>query len=196
MGELDDDRLDRLADDLRALHARERDATRAAYGRINPFAEDLFAWRERGAYWAGEDRGITIYNSTTVAGDVTIGDHTWIGPFCSLDGTGGLTIGAHCAISLGCQLMTHDTVRRALSGGRAEAERAPVVIGDCCFLGTHVTVLRGVTIGDHCVIGAGAVVTRDVPPRTIAVGVPARPAGTVEVGADGAVALRWAGAPA
>ena len=158
---------------------------------MNPFYEDLADWAERGAAWTGDHRGVTLYESTTVAGDVEIGEHTWIGPFCSLDGTGGLTIGSHCDISAGCHILTHDTVGRALSGGRAEPERSPTAIGDCCFLGTNVTVMRGVTIGDCCLVGAGAVVTADVPPNTIVAGVPARRAGTVVVDDAGQVELRW-----
>lgn len=51
--------------------------------------------------------------------------------------------------------------------------KAPVRIGDDCWLGTKVVVLKGVTIGEGAVIGAGAVVTRDIPARAIAAGVPA-----------------------
>ena len=42
-------------------------------------------------------------------------------------------------------------------------------------LGINVTVLPGVTIGENSVIGAGAVVTKDIPPNCLAVGVPAKP---------------------
>jgi acetyltransferase-like isoleucine patch superfamily enzyme len=52
---------------------------------------------------------------------------------------------------------------------------APVRIGARCWIGANVHVLRGVTIGDDVVVGAGSVVTRDLPPRVLAVGVPARP---------------------
>lgn len=51
---------------------------------------------------------------------------------------------------------------------------APVRIGDNVWLGDGVAVLAGADIGDGCVIGANAVVTGRVPPRTIAVGAPAR----------------------
>jgi acetyltransferase-like isoleucine patch superfamily enzyme len=186
------DRLQTLHEDLRALHERLRSETLGRYGRMNPFVEDLFDWHERARAWTRDDRGVTIYNSTTVAGDVSIGDETWIGPFCSLDGSGGLSIGHHCSIALGCQLLTHDTVAWALSGGRAEHERAPTSIGDCCFLGTYAVILKGTTIGDRCVVGAGAVVSGDVPSDTIVAGVPARPIGTVEVSAGGAVRLHYA----
>lgn len=49
----------------------------------------------------------------------------------------------------------------------------PVTIGRGCWLGVNVVVMPGVTIGDGCVIGAGSVVTRDVPPYSMAAGVPA-----------------------
>src|SRR5699024_584154 len=51
---------------------------------------------------------------------------------------------------------------------------APITIGDNVWLGGGVTVLPGVSIGDGSVIGASAVVTRDVPAHTVAVGSPAR----------------------
>lgn len=50
----------------------------------------------------------------------------------------------------------------------------PVVIGRGVFIGARAIVLKGVTIGDRAIIGAGAVVTRDVPARHIAVGNPAQ----------------------
>lgn len=55
---------------------------------------------------------------------------------------------------------------------------APVVIGDDVWLGANVVITCGVTIGDGCVIAAGAVVTKDIPPYSIAAGVPARVIGS------------------
>lgn len=56
-----------------------------------------------------------------------------------------------------------------------------VRVGTDTWVGAKSTITRGVTIGDHCVVGAGAVVTRDVPDRHVALGVPAsvRPLGSV-----------------
>ncbi len=51
---------------------------------------------------------------------------------------------------------------------------AAVEIGDFVWLGERAIVLKGVTIGAYSVIGAGSIVTRDVPPYTLAVGAPAR----------------------
>jgi acetyltransferase-like isoleucine patch superfamily enzyme len=50
---------------------------------------------------------------------------------------------------------------------------APVVIGDRVWLGENVVVMPGVTIGEGSIIGASSVVLKDVPPRSIAVGIPA-----------------------
>ena len=51
---------------------------------------------------------------------------------------------------------------------------APVRIGRGSWIGQNVVVLPGVTIGELAIVGANSVVTRNIPPRTIAVGVPAR----------------------
>jgi len=183
--------LRRLLNDLRDLHFALRAETCEKYRRINPFYEDLFEWKERGACWPNAGKNVTIYNSTTVVGDVEIGDNTWIGPFCSLDGTGGLDIGRFCSLSLGCQILTHDTVMFALSSGKLPYEYSRVSIGDCCFLGVHSVVVRGVKIGNQCVIGAGAVVTRDVPDRTIVAGAPARRIGYVDLEPNGLIKLKY-----
>ncbi len=54
------------------------------------------------------------------------------------------------------------------------SEPEPVRIGDGAFLGVGAAVLPGVTIGEHAYVGANAVVTADVPARSVAVGNPAR----------------------
>jgi len=51
---------------------------------------------------------------------------------------------------------------------------APITIGDNVWIGGAVVVMPGVTIGEHTVVGAGAVVTKDLPARVVAVGNPAR----------------------
>lgn len=50
----------------------------------------------------------------------------------------------------------------------------PITIGSNCWIAGNVTICGGVTIGEGCVIGAGSVVTRDIPPNSLAVGVPCR----------------------
>lgn len=73
---------------------------------------------------------------------------------------------------------THET---SLQSRRDNIEYAePITIEDDCWLGANVTVLPGVTIGKGCTIGAGAVVNKDVPPYSVAVGVPAKVVGKVD----------------
>ena len=50
----------------------------------------------------------------------------------------------------------------------------PVVVGKGVWIGSHATILPGVTIGEGAVVAAGAVVARDVPARTVVAGVPAK----------------------
>ena len=61
------------------------------------------------------------------------------------------------------------------TGQITNLERAgSVTIGDNCWIGGSVTICPNVRIGEGCVIGAGSVVTRDIPPNSLAVGVPCR----------------------
>ena len=55
-----------------------------------------------------------------------------------------------------------------------------VKIGNKVYFAQYCTVLKGVTIGDNCIIGSGAIVTKDIPDKSVAVGVPARVTSTLE----------------
>jgi acetyltransferase-like isoleucine patch superfamily enzyme len=180
--------LEQLLEQAREVYARLRAEMRARWQRDLPLEELLFDRWER-ARALGFGNGTSIYHNSYVYGDVRVGDNTWIGPYTLLDGTGGLTIGNSCSISAGVQIYTHDTVKWAVSGGRAKYEHAPVSIGNCCYLGSHTVIAKGVRVGDHCVIGAGSFVNRDLPPYTVAFGLPCRPRGRVEIDAQGEVRL-------
>jgi len=113
-------------------------------------------------------------------GQPAIGEGTWIGPFCLIDGSGGLVIGRDCNVSGGVHIYTHSSARRCVTDRKVALERSPVRIGDSTFIGANAVILMGVSIGDHCIIGAGAVVSIDLPDHSVAVGVPARVVGTVD----------------
>ncbi len=136
---------------------------------------DLLLERDENAAMYGFGEGTTMYDNVLVRGDVKVGRHTWIGPGCILDGTGGgLDIGDHCSISAGVQIYTHHTVRRSVSLGVEPIEYAPTRIGHGVYLGPNSVVQMGVTIGDQAIIGANSFVNRDIPKGARAFGSPAR----------------------
>lgn len=175
--------VEALREQLIALHTRLREQYRADFARTLPFADQLVDRWEK-ARFLGFGEGASVYDSALVLGDVRVGPHTWVGPGCILDGSGGLTIGAYCSVAAGCHLYSHDSVEWALSGGAAPYRRQPTAIGDACYLGPHAIIAAGVTVGCHCLVGALSLVKADLPDYSIAVGTPARVIGHVEVQGD------------
>ncbi len=163
MSELNEEReaeewLPRVRRYLRVLALRKRQHfnRRVSIG-------DLLSERADNAAACGFGEGTTMYDNVLVLGEVHVGRHTWIGPGCILDGSGGgLRIGDHCAISAGVQIYTHHTVKRTISMGVEPIEYAPTIIGDGVYLGPNTVVQMGVTIGDRVVIGANSFVNRDI----------------------------------
>lgn len=103
---------------------------------------------------------------------VTLEDDVGINAFTHIFGAGGVHIGARTRISTGCSIasITHSEEIAT----RDRGIELPVIIEEDCWLGTGAIVLPGVHIGRGSIIGAGAVVTKDIPPLSLAVGVPAR----------------------
>ncbi len=115
---------------------------------------------------------IPVELATGPEGELIIGDRTYINNGVSIGASCSVTIGQNVAIGPLCLIMDsdyHDLNDHSLPG-----KSAPVKIGDNVWLGARATVLKGVTIGDGAVVAAGALVTRDVPSRTVVAGVPAR----------------------
>jgi len=109
---------------------------------------------------------------------LTIGSGTHIGNDFHAGAALRVLIGRNCMFASGCTVLDHDhdfanpfDAHHAREGVVA----APTVIEDCVFLGERATVLKGVRIGNGCVVAAHSVVTRDLPPLTMAAGAPARP---------------------
>ncbi|MDN3481241.1 DapH/DapD/GlmU-related protein [Arthrobacter sp. APC 3897] len=110
--------------------------------------------------------------------NITLGKRVFINSGCRFQDQGGISIGDDCLIGHNAVLATlnHDLS----PGRRADMHPAPVTLGRNVWLGSNVTVLPGVTIGDDAVVAAGAVVTKDVPARSVVVGSPARVIRSVE----------------
>lgn len=176
----------RIHKELIGLHKALRKEIIAKWNRSLPFADELFNRWEK-AKFLGFGDGASVYDSSLIIGDVKIGNNTWIGPFTVLDGSGGLIVGDSCSISCGVQIYTHDSVKWALSGGKAEYEREHTRIGNRCYIGPLTVITKGVTIGDHCIIGAFSYVDTEIPDCSIARGQPAKIVGRVKLKEDGEV---------
>lgn len=82
------------------------------------------------------------------------------------------------ASEVGIYSATHET--SVLSRRKYVEYGLPVRIGDDCWIGGGVVILPGVTIGEGCTIGAGSVVTKDIPPFSVAVGNPCKVRKTIQ----------------
>jgi acetyltransferase-like isoleucine patch superfamily enzyme len=121
-------------------------------------------WLSRGSY--------------IVAGDseVVIGPSTYVGHRSLMYGHAGIRIGRDVLLANDVQLIcgNHTFSRRDVPIRAQPPAGAPIVVEDDVWLGASAIVLGGVTVGRGCVVGAGAVVTRSLPPYSIARGVPAK----------------------
>ena len=109
-------------------------------------------------------------------GKIRLGRRVWLGPYAVIYGHGGVEIGEQTLISMHVSILSSDHAipERAKLIRDCRDELKPTKIGKDVWIGANSVVLGGVTIGDGCVVGAGAVVTKDLPAYSVAVGVPAK----------------------
>ena len=110
--------------------------------------------------------------NTDCGKNMIIGKRVFINSGCKFQDQGGLTIGDDV-------LVGHNVVIATLNHAmdpehRGDMTPVPVTIGNKVWIGSNATLLPGVSIGEGAIIAAGAVVTKDVAPRTVVGGVPAR----------------------
>lgn len=104
------------------------------------------------------DEGVYIY------GKISWSTEPWI-----------ITLGKNVHITNGVKFLTHDGGTLLFRSRVPDLEiTKPIVIGNDVYIGNEVIILPGVHIGNRCIIGAGAVVSKDIPDNSVAVGVPAR----------------------
>lgn len=97
-------------------------------------------------------------------GNVSFGTEPW-----------AITLGENVHIVNGVQFITHDGGTLIFRHIIPDLEiTKPIVVGNNVYIGTNTIILPGVNIGSNVIIGAGAVVTKDIPDNSVAVGVPAK----------------------
>ena len=108
--------------------------------------------------------GVNIKGELHIYGKVKWGTEPWI-----------ITIGDNVYITEDVKFLTHDGGTLLFRNLVPDLEiTKPITIGNNVYIGVNTIILPGVTIGDNVVIGAGAVVSKDIPSNSLAVGVPAK----------------------
>jgi acetyltransferase-like isoleucine patch superfamily enzyme len=105
-------------------------------------------------------------------GHLEIGNNVFINYGSSLVSSKHVKVGDDCLI--GTHVMVMDTDFHRVEDKAWDTTGEPIVIEDRVWLGNRSIVLKGVTVGHDAVVAAGSVVTRDVPPRCVVAGVPAK----------------------
>lgn len=104
---------------------------------------------------------------------MSIGKHCMISWGAKLDVSGGrIIIGDRCTVAHGCVILSHDRSRKRIDA--KDKGLGTVRLGNDVFVGVNSVILPDVTIGDYSIVGAGSIVTKNVPPKVVMAGNPAR----------------------
>ncbi len=110
--------------------------------------------------------------------NIHLGKNVFINACCKFQDQGGIYIDDGCLIG---HNVTIATLNHEMNPEKRQLiHPAPVKMGKNVWVGSNATILQGVTIGDGAVIGANALVTKDVPPKTVAAGIPAKIVKSIE----------------
>ncbi len=106
--------------------------------------------------------------------NIEIGENFYANVNCVILDGAKVTFGDNVFVAPNCGFYTAGHPFDVDQRNRGLEYAYPITVGNNVWIGAQVCVLPGVTIGDNCVIGAGSVVTRDIPPHSLAVGNPCR----------------------
>jgi maltose O-acetyltransferase len=105
-------------------------------------------------------------------GHLEVGNNVFVNYGSSLVSSKHVKIGDD--VLIGTHVMVMDCDFHRVEDKSWDTSGEPIVLEDRVWLGNRSMVLKGVTVGHDAVVAAGSVVTRDVPPRTVVAGVPAK----------------------
>lgn len=105
---------------------------------------------------------------------IILGNRFFANYGCKLVDGGTIRFGDDVLVGPGCTFVTVNHAVEPERRLKGVMQCKSITVGHNVWFGAEVTVCPGVTIGDNCVIGAGSVVTKDIPPNTVAVGNPCK----------------------
>lgn len=150
----------RLTEDLNALRYADQDAIRATWSELTGQTVDETFHLIPPVF---SDHGINI----------RVGRDVFVNQNCRFNDVAGIEIGDGVMLGPGVGLISSGHPL-APEQRRSGVTSAPIRIGRNVWVGASALVMQGVTVGEDAVVAAGAVVTHDVPARTLVGGVPAR----------------------
>ncbi|WP_429970345.1 acyltransferase [Fructilactobacillus sp. Tb1] len=103
--------------------------------------------------------------------DITIGKGAFFNCYCSINALNSVRIGKFTLFGENVKIYDHNHIfkEKEIPISKQGYTSGKIVIGDNCWIGSNVVILKGVTIGDHAIIGAGCVIYKDVPSDSVIV---------------------------
>ncbi|MDU1404952.1 MULTISPECIES: acyltransferase [Streptococcus] len=101
------------------------------------------------------------------SGKLILHDGVFINNSCSFNCMERIEIGSGTMMGEGVRFYDHDHIYTAEKIEKWQWTTAPVRVGRDCWIGSNVTILKGVTIGDNTIIGAGCLVRKDIPANSV-----------------------------
>ena len=101
------------------------------------------------------------------SGKLILHNGVFINNSCSFNCMERIEIGSGTMMGEGVRFYDHDHVYTAEKIEKWQWTTAPIRVGRDCWIGSNVTILKGVTIGDNTVIGAGCLIRNDVPANSV-----------------------------
>ena len=101
------------------------------------------------------------------SGKVILHDGVFINNSCSFNCMERIEIGAGTMMGEGVRFYDHDHIYTTETIEKWHWTTAPIRVGRDCWIGSNVTILKGVTIGDNTIIGAGCLIRNDIPSNSV-----------------------------
>ncbi len=107
--------------------------------------------------------GVRIDAFSILTGNIILGDHVHVSPFCFLAGTGGkITMGNNSGVASHVSIFTKSADYRTLESESADKVEGAVSIGEYTIIGSGAKLMPGVTISEHVNIGCNCIINQDI----------------------------------